>query len=119
MLFRSTKNKVGLTEAFADRDSRGYSWNNLMLQRWTDHNGVEHRVLDDYERNRTLIDLNAQPDYVKVWIADTIASNSVIKNVPQIGTKFLKFCGKYELKRLSEQSQQYVNFLSAQYPETE
>ena len=32
-----------------------------MFQRWTDHNEVEHRVRDDYERNRTLIDLTAQP----------------------------------------------------------
>ena len=44
---KGTKNKVGLREAFADRDKRGYSWNNLMLQRWTDHEGSEHRVLDD------------------------------------------------------------------------
>ena len=48
---KGTKNKVGLQEAFEDKDKKGYNWNNLMLQRWTDHNGVEHRVLDDYERN--------------------------------------------------------------------
>ena len=28
-----------------------------MLQRWIDHEGVEHRVLDDYNRNVTLCDL--------------------------------------------------------------
>jgi 5'-3' exonuclease len=49
------KNK--LLEAFEDRKSKGFAWNNLMLQRWVDHNGEEHRVLDDYERNRRLIDL--------------------------------------------------------------
>jgi hypothetical protein len=88
-----------------------------MLQRWSDHHNTEHRVLDDYERNRILIDLSAQPEHVKVYIAETIAANSVVKSIPQIGTKFLKFCGKYELKRLSEQAQQYVDFLTAQYPE--
>lgn len=112
---KGSKNKIGLTEAYQDRESKGFSWNNLMLQRWTDHNGVEHRVLDDYERNRTLVDLTAQPDYVKAWIAETIASQSVTKDVAQIGTKFLKFCGKYELVKLSEQSQNYVNFLTASY----
>lgn len=116
---KGTKNKVGLTEAFEDREKKGFNWNNLMLQRWTDHNGVEHRVLDDYERNCILVDLTAQPDYAKVWINETITANSVTKSVPQIGTKFLKFCGKYELKRLSEQAQQYVEFLAAQYPEVE
>jgi len=58
---RGTKNKIGLQEAYADRGDRGFTWNNLMLQRWTDHDGIEHRVLDDYNRNRALIDLKAQP----------------------------------------------------------
>jgi len=62
---KGTKNKVGLQEAFADRNTKGYNWNNMMLQRWTDHNGKEHRVLDDYERNRQLIDLTYQPGAVK------------------------------------------------------
>ena len=42
---KGTKNKVGLQEAFADKDKKGYSWNNMMLQRWVDHEGKEHRVL--------------------------------------------------------------------------
>jgi hypothetical protein len=90
-----------------------------MLQRWTDHNGEEHRVLDDYNRNVTLVDLTAQPDFVKEWITETIIAGSVTKNVPQVGVKFLKFCGKYQLVRLSDQASQYVNCLSAQYPEAE
>lgn len=112
---KGTKNKVGLLEAFEDKVSKGYAWNNLMLQRWTDHNGDEHRVLDDYERNRVLIDLTAQPDHVKEQIAITIAEGSVTKQVSQIGTKFLKFCGKYELNRLADSAQQYAEILSAEY----
>ena len=111
-----SKNKVGLKEAYEDRDKKGFSWNNLMLQRWTDHNGVEHRVLDDYQRNVTLVDLSAQPDDIKVKITETIATNSVPKSVSQIGTLFLKFCGKYDLKRISDQANSYVEFLSARYP---
>ena len=110
-----SKNKVGLKEAYEDRDKKGFAWNNLMLQRWTDHNGEEHRVLDDYQRNVQLVDLTAQPDDIKVKIAETIAVNSVTKTVPQIGTKFMKFCGKYDLKRISDNVQQYVDFLSAEY----
>ena len=110
-----SKNRVGLKEAYEDRDKKGFAWNNLMLQRWTDHNGEEHRVLDDYQRNVQLVDLTAQPDDIKVKIAETIAVNSVTKTVPQIGTKFMKFCGKYDLKRISDNVQQYVDFLSAEY----
>jgi 5'-3' exonuclease len=111
-----SKNKVGLKEAYEDRDKKGFAWNNLMLQRWTDHNGVEHRVLDDYQRNVTLVDLSAQPDDVKAKITETIATNAVPKVVSQIGTLFLKFCGKYDLKRISDQAASYVEFLSRSYP---
>ena len=114
---KGSKNKVGLIEAFEDKDSKGFSWNNLMLQRWTDHNGVEHRVLDDYNRNVQLVDLTAQPDEIKVKIAETIATNSVPKNVPMIGAQFLKFCGKYDLAKMSEQATTFSAWLSAKYPE--
>jgi len=113
---KGSKNKVGLNEAFADQHKKGYAWNNLMLQRWTDHNGVEHRVLDDYERNRVLVDLTAQPAEIKAKIAETIAAGAVRKSRPMVGAQFLKFCGKYELNRLSEQSSSLSEFLGAEYP---
>jgi 5'-3' exonuclease len=113
---KGSKNKVGLMEAYEDRNSKGFNWNNLMLQRWTDHNGEEHRVLDDYERNRILVDLTAQPSDVKQEIVSTIKENAKSKQTTMVGAKFLKFCGKYELTRLSEQAQSYSEFLNASYP---
>jgi 5'-3' exonuclease len=112
---KGTKNKVGLREAFADREKRGYSWNNLMLQRWTDHNGEEHRVLDDYERNRTLIDLTAQPAEVKQVVDTAIREQISHKDVGQVGTHFLKFCGKYELTKLSESAESIGRWLNKTY----
>ena len=114
---KGTKNKVGLLEAFEDRNKQGYAWCNLMLQRWVDHNGNEHKVLDDYERNRVLVDLTAQPDDIKLKIAETIAAGSCAKNKPMVGAQFLKFCGRHELNRISEQATSYVEFLSADYSE--
>ena len=114
---KGTKNKVGLMEAFEDRTSKGFNWNNLMLQRWTDHNGVEHRVLEDYERNRQLIDLSAQPDHIKQCIAETITTaTSANKNISQVGMRLMKFCGLYDLKKISDQAQQYAEPLNARYP---
>jgi 5'-3' exonuclease len=112
---KGTKNKVGLQEAFADRGARGYSWNNLMLQRWTDHNGEEHRVLDDYNRNRSLIDLNAQPDAVKQAVDNAIMQQISHKDVGQVGSHFMKFCGKYELNRASENAEQFGRWLNKTY----
>ena len=113
---KGTKNKVGLREAFADRDGKGFNWNNMMLQRWTDHNGVEHRVKDDYERNRQLIDLTAQPDNIKeiinLTISNAIQSN---KNISQVGIRLMKFCNLYDLKKIADQAQSYSEPLNARY----
>jgi 5'-3' exonuclease len=116
---KGSKNKVGLEEAYSDKDKKGYNWNNMMLQRWVDHNGVEHRVLDDYERNRILVDLTAQPDAIKVKIAETIANGQVAKNQPMVGAQFLKFCGKYDLVKLSENASSMADWLCASYPQKE
>jgi len=108
------KNK--LEEAFRDRQNKGFAWNNLMLQRWVDHNGEEHRVLEDYERNRKLIDLTQQPDDIKEKIFGTIKENiDKEKNVSQVGIRLLKFCQLYDLKKISEQAQQYAEPLNARY----
>jgi 5'-3' exonuclease, N-terminal resolvase-like domain len=108
------KNK--LEEAFEDRKNKGFAWNNMMLQRWVDHNGEEHRVLDDYERNRRLIDLKHQPDDIKAIIKQTIEERSVAKNVDQVGMRLLKFCGLFDLVKISEQAQSYAEPLNAKYP---
>jgi len=112
---KGTKNKVGLREAFGDRDKRGYNWNNMMLQRWTDHEGVEHRVLDDYERNRTLIDLTAQPDDIKNTIDTAICEQISHKDVGQVGVRFMQFCGKYELNKCSDAAEQFGRWLNETY----
>ena len=113
---KGTKNKVGLREAFADRESKGYSWNNMMLQKWVDHEGVEHRVLDDYNRNLLLCDLSAQPAEIRLLIDETIkTATTAEKNIPQVGIRLLKFCAEYDMQKISEQIQSYAEPLNARY----
>ena len=111
---KGTRNKVGLIEAFEDKNTKGYNWNNLMLQRWVDHDGVEHRVLDDYNRNVTLCDLSAQPTEIRSIIEQEI-ENVTTKEVAQVGMKLMKFCAKWDLQRVSEQAQLYAEPLNARY----
>jgi 5'-3' exonuclease len=113
---KGTKNKVGLREAFGDRDTKGYNWNNMMLQRWTDHEGVEHRVLDDYNRNVVLCDLTAQPAEIKKLIKETIeTATTAEKNIGQVGIRLLKLCAEYDLQRISDSVQTYAEPLNARY----
>jgi 5'-3' exonuclease len=112
---KGSKNKVGLIEAYADRHKQGFDWNNLMLQRWTDHNEVEHRVREDYERNRILIDLTAQPQEIKDKVDTTIREGVRVTTTPQVGIHFMRFCGKYDLTKISEQAETYAKWLNSPY----
>ena len=112
---KGSKNKVGLTEAYADREKQGFDWNNLMLQRWADHNGDEHRVKDDYQRNVTLVDLTAQPQKVKDACDAAIIEGVRTAHVPNVGLHLMKFCGKYELTKIGEQADMYARWLNIHY----
>jgi len=112
---KGSKNKVGIMEAFEDREGQGFQWNNFMLQRWTDHNGVEQRVRDCYERNKMLIDLTAQPDDIKQKVDQRIRESVRVTTTPQVGVHFMKFCGKYELNKISEQADAYAKWLNTPY----
>lgn len=113
---KGTKNKVGIQEAFEDRDKQGYNWNNLQLQRWVDHDGIEHRVKDDFERNKILIDLTAQPASIREEIDTSIRTGlRTTATSSGVGFHFLKFTNKYELVKLSDQAETYAKWLSSPY----
>ena len=114
---KGTKNKVGLIEAFADKDTKGYNWNNMMLQRWVDHDGIEHRVLDDYQRNVTLCDLSAQPGNIRSIINDVVEDHMTPKEVSQVGMRLMKFCAKWDMQRVADQATHFAEPLNARYPQ--
>jgi hypothetical protein len=111
--------KTKLEEAFNDRNSKGFAWNNLMLQRWSDHNGVEHRVLEDYLRNVHLCDLTAQPEDIKQCIQETIEAGAVPKTVDQVGIRMLKFCNAWDMKKIADNIQTYAEPFQAKYLQKE
>jgi 5'-3' exonuclease len=112
---KGTKKSIGLTEAFEDRERKGYAWNNLMLQRWMDHEQVEHKVVTDYERNRMLIDLTAQPDDVKATVDAAIREQVSHRDIGMVGAHFLRFCGKYDLVKLSDQAEAVGRWMNSTY----
>ena len=111
---KGTRNKTGILEAYNDRKTGGFNYNNFMLQRWVDHEEVEHRVKDDYERNRILIDLTAQPDEVKAESRQIVREAINKQPATQVGIHFMKFCSKWNLQRMSEDATAYAEFLNGQ-----
>jgi hypothetical protein len=108
--------KTKLLEAFEDRNAQGFIWNNVMLSKWVDHEGIEHRVKDDYERNRELIDLSRQPDLIKQIINSTIKSaTSNPKNSQQVGVYLMRFCHLFDLQKIKDLAGQYAAPLNGRY----
>jgi S-ribosylhomocysteine lyase LuxS involved in autoinducer biosynthesis len=62
-----------------------------------------------------LVDLTAQPEEVKQAVDQSIKDQISHKDVGQVGSKYLKFCGKFELNKLSDQAAQIAKWLSATY----
>lgn len=110
---KGTKNRVGIQQAYADSTGRGYNYNNFMLQRWTDHEGKEHVVRDDYARNRELIDLTAQPEHIRERCIQALMEAKNRPAVPQVGVHFMRFCGAWDLKRLSDAAADYAQIFNA------
>ena len=74
--------------------------------------------MEDYERNRQLIDLTAQPTEIREIITETILAGIKPKEVQQVGIRMLKFCASYDMKKIADNIQQYAEAFQAKYPET-
>lgn len=114
---KGTKNSVGILEAYSDRNNKGYSWNNFMLQKWVDQEEQEQRVKERYEFNRLLIDLQQIPENTRNDCLEIIAEGAARKNVPAItiGTSFMRFCGKWDLKKIGNSADRFMPMLTAKY----
>lgn len=104
-----------LQEAFADRENKGYAWNNLMLSKWLDHENAEHRVRDDYERNRQLIDLTQQPADLVDKFDLTIVNEVNTEVKKQVGLALMRFCNQHGLVKIEKSTQEYSTCFSSPY----
>ena len=59
--------------------------------------------------------INAQPDAVKATVDAAIREQLSHKDVGMVGAHFMKFCGKYELNKLSEQAEPISRWLNETY----
>lgn len=104
-----------LIEAYDNRHTQGYAWNNLMLSKWTDHNGVEIKVKEAYDRNRLLIDLTAQPQELKAQWDEEITRVVNLPKKSQVGFHLLKFAEHQGLVRIAQQVQTFSPCFSSGY----
>lgn len=121
----TSKSKPGICEAWEDRTTRGYHWNNFFQQEWEKLVGADRsgqpikkrvRVLDEYRANELLIDLTKQPEDVKA-LMDTIIDEALAKPPAQgVGIHFLRFCDQQRLPMLAKEANDHAVYLNAGYP---
>lgn len=108
---KSTKKTVGILDAFADRNSKGYTWNCFMNHRWVRHDGVEITVKEAYEHNQVLVDLTMQPEEI-IEILDDMILNREPKEISMVGVYFLRFAAKYDLVNIQNSPESYVKLFT-------
>lgn len=96
-----------ILKAFNDPYERA----NLMNESWNGADGRQFVVKDLYKENQLLMDLAAQPDDIQKLIVKTVVQ--AMKNPGKFSYfHFMKFLGKYELKKVAEQADNFVPLLS-------
>lgn len=102
--------KTRIRKAYND----SFEHENLMHHKWIMPNGNGGREVEVgalFKENKLLMDLEAQPDWVKKKMMKNILKN---ENNPGHYSHFhfLGFCGKYELKKVVEQAENFTRMLS-------
>lgn len=93
-----------------------YEMTNLLNHEWefTEPSTGEkrtYRVGDLYEENHILMNLSRQPDWVKDEMKKTL-DHEVVNHGKFNLFAFQKFCGKYELKKISEEVTNFIPLFS-------
>lgn len=93
-----------------------YELTNIMNETWTftdpDTKQVTtYRVGDLFEENMKLMNLECQPDNIRAVISETL-DDGLANHGKWNFFQFTKFCGKYRLNQIAENSQQFANLFS-------
>lgn len=88
-----------------------YERTNLMKESWNGPDGTAYCVGDLYNENRLLMDLREQPEEIQKRMITTILAR--MKNPPAFNYfHFMKFLNRYDLKKIQENAEQFVQLLS-------
>jgi len=104
---RNTK----LREAWENRASNGFIWNNLMQADTVDSDGSTKRVHELYARNQEFIDLTRQPEHVKEIVAEAMLRAHAKEPKTNIGFFFYQMVAEFELERIKTVGERVIDML--------
>lgn len=108
---KSTKNKVGIREAFEDRNNKGLAWTSFMESTW-DEFDKKVKVKDKYLENKKIIDLKEIPEELSANIDKTIEEQLKPKNIVGVTMNLNRFLDEWKLERLKEGIESFSVYFS-------
>lgn len=112
--YNGSSNRVGIAEAWEDRNDKTWAWNQFMNSTW-EKNGVTVKVRDEYEMNYRLIGLSELPEDVCQRIDAAVLENISREMPTTVGIRFMKMCGRMNLPTLRGEASDHAKYLMASY----
>ena len=114
---QSTKQNVGVMDAFLDRKSKGFNWQSFMNSTWENPLGEKKLVKECYEFNKRIIDLQEIPEEYKEEF-DKAIDEELLKDkaVASIGFNLGKYLSKWKLEKLLSMVDSFSCYFSRPYP---
>lgn len=100
--------KTKIYEAWKDP----YVHEKIMNHRWTNENDTTFVVKDLFEEGELLMNLRKQPENIRVKVFDSILTELDSPNKFNY-FEFMKYCGKYKLKKIAESADKFTKMLSS------
>ena len=99
---KSTSKTIGITDAFNDRNEKGYNWQSFMNSTWKTPLGETKIVKECYELNKKIIDLNEIPEDIKIDLDKHIKDVLEKEPVNNVSMNLIRYLQEHQLVRLSE-----------------
>ena len=99
---KSTSKTIGITDAFNDRNEKGYNWQSFMNSTWKTPLGETKIVKECYELNKKIIDLNEIPEDIKIDLDKHIKEVLEKEPVNNVSMNLIRYLQEHQLVRLSE-----------------
>ncbi len=109
---RRTKMLRAYTDDFARQNIMNHSYKTLVTDSDGNVTEISLKTEDGYEENKFLIDLTAQPEYIRNKIDEAIKSARETRGKFNY-VKFLKFCKAHKLVNVMKQVDNFVPMLAA------
>jgi hypothetical protein len=125
VFYKGSSKRAGICEAWEDRKTKDYVWNNFFQTEWDKIVGFDPQTGDpikekvtvgsEFKINESLIDLTQMPDRIKNLMTEVVFEAVQKPKVQGVGVHFLKFCKDNYLPSLIVEAQDHAAYLNAPY----